>query len=146
MNKDLTSVSGSTIWNERIYSTHLKEISGRWIYSGSLCAMEASNACKAISNQDFLTSWELEVVHFRSRCQNAQTSSPISLYFLYDCMFCKYGPMSRRKRESKCEQEIPSSLWRTKVVHHDCDHVDSRTASNLNFLRHVFGHRHARQI
>ena len=54
--------------------------------------------------------------------------------------------MSRRKRESKCEQEIPSSLWRTKVVHHDCDHVDSRTASNLNLLRHVFGHRHARHI
>ena len=47
--------------------------------------------------------------------------------------------MSKGKRKSKCEQEIPSSLWRTKAFHHHCDHVDSRTASNLKFFSMCLG-------
>ena len=47
--------------------------------------------------------------------------------------------MSKGKRKSKREQEIPSSLWRTKAFHHHCDHVDSRTPSNLKFFSMCLG-------
>lgn len=68
------------IWNECIHSTYLKEISGRWIYSGSLCAMGAKSACEGDFKSrflDFLGAKNSSLPFTMSKCSNAFSDQPI---------------------------------------------------------------------